>query len=474
MKSDSRKRVRLLILITGLACWAPSLWAQSPTPTATPTLAPTLTPTPTPAFLSEFMETFEGAYPPSLWVANGAERIDSLSHSPSRSVALQKDGDYLVTPFMETTGNQLQFFYRVTDNVLWRMLRLDYSTDGTNWQFWWRLSCTPNVWFRKQLELSTLGAQPVKVRLSWDDGNDAGAKVYVDDVSLSSLPVRAAPSPLDFDGDGVSDLGLYWPEGGMWYARCSGGVHPAPANFGWGAALPEPGDYDGDYITDHAVYWPEGGMWYIDSSSCGQLTPIQFGWDAMIPTPADYDGDGLTDIAGYHAGWWYFLYSGVGAAASQSGRVTGGSNRAIINYGWAEAVPVPADYDGDGKTDLAVYYPPSGAWYILRSSDGQQEVKLWGWSQAWPVPADYDGDGKDDIAVYEYANGKWSILGSTDGPRIEYWGWAYGIPIPAPYSIRRQSDYGVLSVTDYTWNVVSCRYGPQQPFQFGWNEAVPL
>ncbi len=39
-------------------------------------------------------------------------------------------------------------------------------------------------------------------------------------------------------------------------------------------------------------------------------------------------------------------------------------------FGLSTDIVVSADYDGDGKTDVAVFQPSNGTWYLQQSKDG--------------------------------------------------------------------------------------------------------
>jgi hypothetical protein len=46
----------------------------------------------------------------------------------------------------------------------------------------------------------------------------------------------------------------------------------------------------------------------------------------------------------------------------------------VSTHGTAGDTPVPADYDGDGKFDLAVFRPSAGQWLIKKSSLGESSA----------------------------------------------------------------------------------------------------
>jgi len=89
----------------------------------------------------------------------------------------------------------------------------------------------------------------------------------------------------------------------------------------------------------------------------------------------------------------------------------------VVHLGGGKALPVPADYDGDGKADCATFTRANGTWQIAYSGGGGL-TQGFGWSATLPVPADYDGDGQADLAVYHPAGGKWYVLSSQTGATL--------------------------------------------------------
>ncbi|MEJ7698984.1 MAG: hypothetical protein WKF71_04970 [Pyrinomonadaceae bacterium] len=88
---------------------------------------------------------------------------------------------------------------------------------------------------------------------------------------------------------------------------------------------------------------------------------------------------------------------------------------------------MPADYDGDGKTDLAVNdisdaIGGRGSFRILQSSTDLGVDRQWDSTMTKRVPADYDGDGKVDLAVFRFQTfpdntgfNTWYMLQSSNG-----------------------------------------------------------
>jgi hypothetical protein len=247
------------------------------------------------------------------------------------------------------------------------------------------------------------------------------------------------PYPMDYDGDGKADLALWRPSVGHWFVSPSSGGypsggHPAATEVAWGLPgdVPVAADFDGDGKTDFSIFRPSTGWWWILRSSVGSAVSYGFGLSNDVPYPMDYDGDGKGDLALWRpsVGHWFIAFS-------SSGLPDGGHPAATeVAWGLPGDLPAAADFDGDGRTDPAVYRPGNGHWYVLpTSAPGTWLDYPFGLSADLPMPRDVDGDGKADLVIWRPSVGNWwmsrSTLGFTDSTQVS-WGLVGDIPVKAP------------------------------------------
>jgi hypothetical protein len=183
---------------------------------------------------------------------------------------------------------------------------------------------------------------------------------------------------------------------------------------------------------------------------------------------ADFDGDGKSDYAVFDEqnGLWSIYMS---------------RTLTVEQYYWGQLgdIPVPADYAGDGRAEIAVWRPSNGMWYV-RGWDVPSFNVQWGTNGDVPVPMDYDGNGKAQMTVMrppgvggtQYA--RWYIL-SDDRATYTWgdWGEFGDVAMAADVDGDGRDDRVVFRGTTGTWYIAYAR-GGSRAVQWGQWGDVPM
>jgi glucose/arabinose dehydrogenase len=230
----------------------------------------------------------------------------------------------------------------------------------------------------------------------------------------------------DIDGDGQRDFITWRASTGTFGWVTSSTNYSSGGSKQWGnkslGDIPLIGDIDGDGKSDLIVWRASTGVffWLPSSTNYDYATAGSKQWGNQglgdIPLIGDFDADRRSDLAVWRASngtfYWLFAAGGFDYAAAR-GLQWGNSSLGDR--------PMLGDFDGDGRADPVVWRASTGVWFWLTSSTqyayAGQHQRDWGRASLGDVPllGDFDGDGRSDIAVWRAQNGTWFWLTSSSG-----------------------------------------------------------
>jgi hypothetical protein len=178
---------------------------------------------------------------------------------------------------------------------------------------------------------------------------------------------------------------------------------------------------------------------------------------------ADFDGDSRTDLSVFRPsdGNWWLNRSTTGVIA--------------MNWGLSTDVLTPGDYDGDAKTDLAVWRPSDGNFYVLNSSTSTFLGIHWGVTGDIPVVGDYEGDNRSDMAVYRQSEGSYYVLRSSGGVTATTFGPFGSVPVVGDFDGDAKADLTLFHAASATWRIRYSSGAPAPaPFVFGSPGDTPV
>ncbi len=246
---------------------------------------------------------------------------------------------------------------------------------------------------------------------SWVDALDTGNPATAPDVAVD-FPFKLSGTTgggattqtpnVDFDGDGKTDYSLVRDQSpALSGSKGTFGTKSIREKMQLKNSLPKAN------IENLGGAPPAGTdlTWYINNSSNSTASVVGLGdpLDDFV-TPADFDGDGKADVA---------VWRGISSGQSSGNAYfyifnSATSTLETVDFGQVGDNPtVVADYDGDGSADPAVFRCPTAGgqcfyYYIGSAGSGNTTFVPFGNGNGFnifPNVGDFDGDGKADFCL---------------------------------------------------------------------------
>jgi len=242
-------------------------------------------------------------------------------------------------------------------------------------------------------------------------------------------------------------------------------------------SLPQGAYTYADYCTGETFMWNNSAQVPLPDTP---RTIVSFGEDAngeiyicygngqidrmtRAKASADFDGDLRTDVSVFRptTGVWYITNS-----SNSSVRIQG--------FGVNNDIPTAEDFDGDNMSDIGVFRPSDGVWYFVRSSNSTVGIVPFGTNGDIPAAADYDGDAKADLVVFRPSTGTWYALPTVSNtPYQLQFGLNGDVPVAGDYDGDGRYDIAVWRSSNGVWFRINSSDGAVSSYQFGIDGDVP-